>query len=451
MIKKYIEHTRFFLVAIMLVVPVFLYSGKTAYALLLLEVTGGLLLAATLMKPDTNTGLSKLGLFTIVTLLLIPVLYLIPVPLSLWESLPGRSPYLEAVDILLSHDRNPWLSLSIIPQKTLHALLALTPLIAIFLATASLPENKQLQLVYIFIGVASFQAFLGLVQYTNPQAHWAFLELSGKGNASGTYLNRDHFSALMHISLPVCIALIACNIGSSRANRQRHSANTNALTRLQKLLIFSCAALLILLGGIFSRSRAGVFLIMLAIILSTLLFARHIGGKRSAGMAATIATLGLGSAVSIGLIPVLNRFIVKSPTEDLRWTFFADAWEGIKTFSPLGSGPGTFQEIYRTLQPVERLQFINHVHNDYLELLYETGVAGGFILLLFLLLYVQGWVKIKLYQWDSYRFVKTAAGLSLFLIALHSIVDFNMHTPANAVFVVFLAALFLSRQSKDQI
>ncbi|PID64241.1 MAG: hypothetical protein CR962_01805, partial [Gammaproteobacteria bacterium] len=164
----------------------------------------------------------------------------------------------------------------------------------------------------------------------------------------------------------------------------------------------------------------GVALTILGLVLSTLMFARHIGGKRSVGIAATLTTIGVGIAIGIGLIPILNRFIVKSPVEDLRWTLFEEAIRGIKIFSPLGSGPGTFQDIYRTIQPVELLQFMNHVHNDYLELVFETGFAGILILLLIFLSVAQGWLNVYSYSWHTYRFVKVACGISLMLISLHA-------------------------------
>ena len=436
------EQFVFWLITLAMGISVALYSGKTVYALLILEVIGYCLLLLTLWQR----GKIRLGQLTSIVLTFIvlsPLIYLIPIPQSIWEMLPGRSAYTEPLNWLIEHNQTPWLSLSIVPLKTLHAFIALIPLVAIFLATASLSSKKQLQLAYVFLAIASVQAIIGLIQYSNPTATWLFFEFTNQGNAQGTYLNRDHFSALMHISLPMAIGLVACNIG--RKEKVARDVNTLSLL-LNKVLIFSVVVMLILLGGIFARSRAGVFLIILAIILSLTLFAKHIGGKRSAGLAATIGTLGLGSAISIGLVPVLNRFIVTNPMEDLRWKFFADAISGIKTFFPFGSGPSTFQDVYRTLQPIERLRFVNHVHNDYLELVFEMGVIGILILALLLILYVWGWVNMKNYSWGNYRFIKVAAGIGLFLILLHSLVDFNMHTPANAIFVAFLAGLFLNKQ-----
>lgn len=439
------ERLVFWLITSAMVISVAMYSGKTVYALLILEIIGGCLLLLTLWNPGT-VQLSKLTLFILAFIVLSPLLYLIPIPQSIWETLPSRPAYTEALNWLINNNQSPWLSLSLVPLKTLHAFISLTSLAAIFLATASLSEKKQIQLTYIFISIASIQAIIGLIQYGNPTTEWISPAISNhhlSGNATGSYLNRDHFVALMYLCLPIAIGLMLHNMG--RENEESKNSIFSSLLKNHFLMFFS-VTMLVLLGGIFSRSRAGIFLIILAIILSLVLFARHAGGRRSAGLTVTIGVLGLGSAVSIGLIPVLNRFLALNPAEDGRWTFFSEAIAGIKFFFPYGSGPGTFQDIFRTLQPVDLLPFLNHVHNDYLELFFEMGLIGMLILILLLTLYIQGWINMKNYSWGKYRFIKVATGISLFLIVIHSLVDFNTHTPANAVFICFLTALFLSKK-----
>lgn len=430
------------LVAAAMIITPLMYSGKTVNALLFLEIVGACLIPLILWNKRSS-GVSKLTLITATCILLTPLLYLIPLSPELWLKLPGRQQYAEALNWLLTHDQTPWLAISLSPQRTLHAFATLIALGAIFFATTSLPEKKQLTLAYLFLGICSLQATIALIQYSNPNlGQWFLGEYTARGSAQGTYLNRDHFSALMHMSLPMAIAFVASNIGT----KSKPSDKDAMAYLLQNILIFVFVAMLILLGGIFSRSRAGVFLVIVAVLLSSLVFARHIGGRRSASLAATIAMIGTGLAVSIGLIPVLNRFVAIDPTEDLRWTIFADVIRGIKTFFPVGSGPGTFQDIYRTIQPIEMPRFVNHAHNDYLELLFETGAWGILILTLVLLTMTQGWIQLRNYTWNKYRFMKAAAGISMTLIALHSLVDFNLHTPANAIFVSFLAAIFLSKK-----
>jgi O-antigen ligase len=185
---------------------------------------------------------------------------------------------------------------------------------------------------------------------------------------------------------------------------------------------------------------------ILGILLSSLMFARHIGGKRSASLMATLSTIGGGIAASIGLIPVLNRFMQANPADDLRWYLFDTSLRGIQQFFPFGSGPGTFADIYRALQPLGQTGgFVNNAHNDYLELLFDTGLVGGVIIVGMLLLYLYGWWQLRQQAWEQTRFLKAGAGIGMLLVLLHAYVDFNFHIPANALFFAFLAGLFLRK------
>ena len=152
--------------------------------------------------------------------------------------------------------------------------------------------------------------------------------------------------------------------------------------------------------------------------------------------------------MSVGIISTLNRFIALNPFEDARWEFFTHAIKGIKEFWPIGSGIGTFQEVYATMQPVEQANFINHVHNDYLELLFETGIIGIIILLSALIIYLKSWFSLRSLQWTEMKFIRAATGISLLLLLLHELVDFNLHTPFNQVVFVVFCAIFVTKAQK---
>ncbi|RUQ36517.1 MAG: hypothetical protein EKK71_08220 [Candidatus Competibacteraceae bacterium] len=125
--------------------------------------------------------------------------------------------------------------------------------------------------------------------------------------------------------------------------------------------------------------------------------------------------------------------------------------QAIGEFFPLGSGPGTYQSVMRRFHPADLLGVtINHAHNDYLEWLLELGLAAAILLAIGLLFYVRQWGRVwKRGEWAQFRFVQAGAGIALLLMLLHSLVDFNLRIPANAVFTAFLAAIFFHRPPSD--
>lgn len=437
------QHILFALVGFMLFFAPLLRGGRHPDALLPLEISAIFMLFLTIGWFTFKKQLSWIHISFLLLSCFILLIYLIPLPLEIWQTLPGREAYLGSTQWLIDNEHPPYLALSIVPEKSTHALLAVLPLFAIFLATISLSQKHQLKLVYWLLIIAALEAALGLIQYSSKEAIWMWF--TGKdytGSAQGTYYNRDHYSAMMLMTLPIALGLLANSLGDQEYKSKQSF-------QLNQTLIFSFLALLILLAAIFSRSRAGVGLSMLGIIIATFTYARHLGGKQTLGIAATLGAIGAGIAVSIGLIPVLNRFAT-DPGEDGRWLIFKHTIEGIKEYFPWGSGPGTFQEMYRSFQPAEKIGFTNHAHNDYLELFFDIGAFAIPVLLLFFLAYIIGWWRLRHIPWNTIRFIKVGSGIGMFLVLLHSLVDFNFHTPANAILFCFLNAVFLKPYEKTK-
>lgn len=68
-----------------------------------------------------------------------------------------------------------------------------------------------------------------------------------------------------------------------------------------------------------------------------------------------------------------------------------------------------------------------------------------------MLFYVRQWGRVwKRGEWTPFRFAQAGAGIALLLMLLHSLADFNLRIPANAVFTAFLAAVFFHRPPDEE-
>jgi len=395
-------------------------------------------------------GTYRIVLWFLLVSLTVACLYVVPIPQGFslplidFNNLPGRSIYSEVDQWLASRGMVSDATLSLIPNVSVLALLALLPPLALFFVGISVTELQLRNLVYLLLLIAGIQAILGLIQYSSGNPAFYFGISPNGRSAQGTYVNRDHFAALLEMTLPIAIGLMLYSIGRSSYDRRRDTKTWI----LNQVLIFGFLAILLFLAGIFARSRTGVFLIMVAVLVSSFVFARHIGGKQSVGLSAVFATIAVALATSIGLIPVLNRFVSRNPVEDERFRIFEHTIEGIKAFFPFGSGPGTFSEVYRAFQPIEQLSFVNNAHNDYLEFMFEMGAAGVFIIAGFLLLYIFGCFKLMGKVWSRMHFIKVAASIGIFLFMLHLLSEFLLHEPMNTMVFALLIGIFLRKPSK---
>lgn len=452
------------LVAVLVFAPLF-RAGNRPLPLLVMELAALALLVWRFWSPPPGgQPLSYPAQIFLALLFLLPLVQLLPVPFGLWADLPGRSFYGEALRQTSEGADLGWRAISLIPTATEFSWLALLPPLAVFLAAIRLPTQLLLRLALVFLGIATAEALLGLIQYGDgPDSVFRLGNTLMGDSASGTYINRNHLAGLLEMALPVGLALLAATVGHSRPPHASGSRGRRRRTfrqwlarfsvaRLNQAALCGAAALAILLGLIFTRSRAGVSMAMLGILLCTLTFSYRLGGRNVYGLIGTFTAIGVGLASLIGLAPVWSRFTLQDPVEDGRWKIFDATIQAIGEFFPLGSGAGTFEDVMRRFHPADFPGVtINRAHNDYLEWLLEFGLMAAGLIAVWLLFYLRQWRRVwKRGEWMQFRFVQAGAGIALFLMMLHSLVDFNLRIPANAVFAALLAAIFFHRPQEEE-
>jgi len=457
--------TLFALAALMVFAALFLGASRRPLTMMIAEVAALVLLVSVLfpwrapmqLAAPVGVGVGRplsrpLQIFLIL-LWLVPLIQLLPVTAGLWAELPGRAFYAESIRLANGSSGLEWRAISLIPSATEAAWLALLLPLAVFVVAMRLDRERLLILVLVFLGIASLQALLGLAQYGSA---------AQTDSALGTYLNRNHLAGLLEMALPMSLALLAATVGHTRPPHAagRHGRRKRTLrqwvarfsvTRINQAAALGAVSLAILLGLIFTRSRAGVTLAMVGILLSTLMFSYRLGGRNTYGLIGTFTAVGVGVASLIGLVPVWSRFTYAEPFEDGRWKIFDATVRAIGEFFPLGSGAGTFVEVLRRFHPASFPGVtINRAHNDYLEWLLEFGLIAGVLILVWLLFYVRQWGRVwKRGEWTIWRFAQAGAGIALLLMMLHTLVDYNLRTPANAVATAFVAAVFFHRTRSD--
>ena len=450
------------LAALLIFVPLF-WGGIEPLPLLVLELVALALLAGQiwLPSPRIRQSLSRPARIVLALLLLLPLAQLLPVPMALWANLPGRAFYAEALQRAgVGGAGFEWRAISLIPTATESAWLAVLPPLVVFVVAVGLRSSILLRLVLIFLGIAVGEALLGLIQYGDGlNSPFRFGNDLMDNSAAGTYINRNHLAGLLEMALPLALGQLVAVVGQSprhhvgRRQRgwRRWLARLGAV-RFNRAMLYGAAALAILLGLIFTRSRTGVTMAMLGVLLCTLLFSNRLGGRNVYGLLGTLTVAGIGLAGLIGLVPVLDRFTLQDPMEDGRWQMFDATLQAAGQFFPLGSGAGTFEAVLRRFHPADVPGVtINHAHNDYLEWLLEAGLGAALLIAAWLVFYLRQWGRVWIRgEWAPFRFAQVGAGIALLLIMLHSLVDFNLRIPANAVFAGFLAAVFFHHAKEEE-
>ncbi|MBT8419919.1 MAG: O-antigen ligase family protein [Gammaproteobacteria bacterium] len=430
-------------------------SGQPPLAQLILQLTALVLIAILIGNRTRIAGVTPNEWVALCLLLITPLIFLVPLPASWVAMLPGQAPYHTLLELVHAEDGVGWRPISLNPTATWGAWLALIPPIAIYLAVRQISAEQVLRLSAIIILMAAMQALLGLLQYGAGDGV-LFLGMPSLKRAIGTYTNPNHLAGLLDMTLPIIIGLYIYSLGRKNGHsRWRDRVAFLATMRGHYASWFAALAAIVLLGIIFSRSRAGIGVTIFGFLLLTILFTRRLGGYGIYGRIGAFVATVVGLGFVIGLAPILSRFATLDPVEDGRTLIWSHSLEGISAFFPVGSGPGTFPDVFPAFQPLELGRwFINHAHNDYLEWLFEGGIIALVVMLLLGGLFVRQWVLVIRYkgeEWGRYRFLQIGAGIGLGLLLLHEFVDYNLMIPANVIYFAFFASVFMRNfQEEDR-
>jgi len=252
------------------------------------------------------------------------------------------------------------------------------------------------------------------------------------------------------MTLPISLALLVYYVGrkngGSALGGWRGRAAFFATFRGHTAFLYSMFSLLLLVGLIFTQSRTGIALAFLGVLLVTFMLSWRVSGGNVRAPVKTVVLLALGIGVAIGLVPVIDRFASTDPLQYLRWTIFSATLHGIGALFPFGSGPGSYEEAFPAFQSMELGRWdIDYAHNDYLQWLFEGGLFSGALVLLLVVLYLLQWRRVfSGGEWSRFRFVQVGAGVGVFLLLLHELVDYNLLIPANSLYFSFLAGVFFA-------
>jgi O-antigen ligase len=150
-------------------------------------------------------------------------------------------------------------------------------------------------------------------------------------------------------------------------------------------------------------------------------------------------------AIWIGLNPVIKRFSQSSMDREIekgRPLLWKDTCNLIKDFPTLGTGLGTYEYAFPKYKTIRTQKLYDHTHNDYLELMSDTGFTGFFIVVAGATYYL--FMITRLWFQRRNHFVRgiTIGCLGgIAYIILHSLTDFNLHIPANALHLSIITGI----------
>jgi O-antigen ligase len=294
--------------------------------------------------------------------------------------------------------------------------------------------RKRFALALIIFGVS--YAFFAVAQEltSNGKIFWVRSPKFG-GAIYGSYVNHAHYAGLMEMLVPFPLVVTMGHL----------------LSREKRVLV-AFSAVLMATTIFLSGSRGGMIAFAFEMVLFAALALLQRKNPRVALGLVVVCVLVFALLFFVGKGKVLERLGDLAP--GIRWNITKDCFRMFSHRPVWGWGLGAFPTTYPSYRSFYTNLFVNEAHNDYAQLLVETGVLGFALMLWFLVrLYQYGWPTSQRWQfkWDGAVSVAALLGCSGLLV--HSFVDFNLHIPANAALfytLCGLAASPLARSSRQR-
>jgi O-antigen ligase len=350
-----------------------------------------------------------------------------------------------------------FLSLSVAPAQTFREGLELMTYVLVgFLLIRTITRGNQIRRIILFlVGMGAFEALYGLYELSTKNPHILFYKkIYNLESVTGTFVNRSHFSGYLEMIVPLAIGLIIARMdifsmgGEGLKEKILHMAGKRHLTNI----LLTAAVIVMSLGIIFSQSRAGIFVLVFTFILFLEFIVFHFsrfGPRRRwirnfIGITFLLITI---IALYIGIGSTIQRFALDNLLQESRPLYWSNVTRIIAAFPILGTGLGTFVSVYPAYEKLAGPELLLvHAHNDLLEYFSELGAVGMVFLL-------GGILYMGLHAFLSWRERKNpdvkgivlGGTISLIVILIHSLTDFNLHIPANMLlFAIVLSLTFVT-------
>jgi len=302
------------------------------------------------------------------------------------------------------------------------------------------PESAQIisfTLIFLAAGISGYAIYQFLA---HSNYVWNLISpYAGRG--MGTYISPNDFAGFLEMLLPLAVAYAL-------------AGRVKPLVRA--LLIYAAVAMIAGLAVTLSRggwvAAAAGLLVLLAVFIS----------RCDYRLPALCLLIVLAAGGTIFVTKYLATTLsyaqrIKNPENFTQqdWNIRHDMWgAAVQMWQDhfwWGVGPALYDYRFPQYRPEDMQMRPGWAHNDYLNLLADWGTVGGGIVLAGMITFSMGLIK----TWKHVRPPRNDLGRSLsnrfafFLgasagllaLAVHSVVDFNLHIPANAILGVTLLAL----------
>lgn len=443
---------------LLLAISPLLRGGDYFIALIPIEIVSVLTIVALAARhmlgatgESQTRGIDPLIVALVASPLLIAIVQLTPIPAAWWNDLPGHARYVDALRSVGAPEAH-WRAISISPDATRASLLGGLPLVAAFLLGLVASVHEMRTMLRLVALMAFAQVLLGLLQLSGGQYSPFYFGFMTYGSPIGSFGTRNEYANYLGMALAAYVWLAYDATRYTLRLQAGSPLKSGRFDDRHALAAWIFGGLVIVVGALISHSRAGAFFgLGAALVAVAAAGLRVFGWMRGWRFALPIAiVVVVGGIIMVGPDAVLARLSEDQlgQSAGFRRELWHTTWQAAVAFFPFGSGWGTYDIAYRPFQTPVIVGYPNHAHMDPLEMFLEGGALFLVFAAFFVALAARRTLWLLRQVWrertlDREGMMVALCGIGLAGFLAHSMVDFPMRVPGDAILAALLAGAFI--------
>ncbi len=348
--------------------------------------------------------------------------------------------------------------LSFYPYITLNSLIFGAALVFFYwLALYGIKRRNQVHgLIFGLLLLGTMMSIYALVQVATGQEYVLWWKNTVRQKvATGTFINPNHLAGFL--SMLICLGIGYVWVLGQEEWRP-FAGKASWYMRIERwasfignwriILLLSVALMMAAL--LTTASRGGVLSLLAGLIFMVGLILARFFKKRHAYVLILMLSVACMYVTYMGMDRVMARFKYFTQGLQNRLAIAEATYKMGKDFPYTGTGMGTFEFVFPKYQDYKVNILFDYAHNDWVQLFAETGGVGFLIIAAGFIWFMGSSIGRWRRRRDPFAVGIGLGGMgALVSIAVHSLSDFNLHLPANAILLsLILVLLYLALHSE---
>lgn len=295
----------------------------------------------------------------------------------------------------------------------------------------------------------------------NGKYYWIIQPSTVPTSPFGSFVNHNHFAGFVEMIVPIPVAMIFVRV-----------------VQKEIAIFYGFAAAMMGIAIFLSLSRWGMVSLAASLIFVVLFSLRpaikrarriDVGVWKSVILPRIIAVALIAMTIGIGIYwagagDVLNRIgqvevqselrgigEEKSGFLESRGPIWRDTLAMIRENWLTGVGLGAFETAYPLYSKSNGTVIVSQAHNDYLQIVADCGVLGGVLAIWFVVVFFKSLFQAIQHRDEVMSVMALGCGAGMVAILVHSLFDFNLQLPSNALLFLGLAAVVSNIQASESV